>query len=108
MAEKTTIVIVDDSQFSRNYYTMCVTANPRYKLVETLVNAEEAVDYCLTNKVELLIMAIVMRDGIDGLTAAERIKAARPETKIILTTSSAESAFILKAKEIGVDGFWFK
>ena len=49
-----------------------------------------------------------MQDGIDGLTAAEMIKQKHPEVKIILTTSTSETSWEQKAKDAGIESFWYK
>ena len=49
-----------------------------------------------------------MRSGIDGLTAARQIKEQRPQIRIILTTSTPEAEWEEKAREIGVESFWYK
>ena len=49
-----------------------------------------------------------MNDGSNGLDAAARIKAAYPKTKIIVVTSMPDSLFLSRAREIGVDSFWYK
>ena len=51
---------------------------------------------------------VVMNDGSNGLEAAARIKAACPRTKIIIVTSMPDSVFLKRAREIGVDSFWYK
>ena len=43
-----------------------------------------------------------------GLLAAEEIKKQFPDIKIIIVTSLPEYSWIKKAKEIGVDSFWYK
>ena len=49
-----------------------------------------------------------MKDGFSGLDAAQRIKASYPATKIIIVTSMPDAMFLKRAKEIGVDAFWYK
>ena len=44
----------------------------------------------------------------NGLEAAEKIKKNHPEIKIIIITSQPEFSFIERAKNIGVDSFWYK
>ena len=108
MDDKFKIVIVDDLQFSRNFFVMCVAYNPRYELVREFCQAEMAVEWCALHDVDLVILDVMMAEGIDGLSAAERIKAAKPDVKIVLTTATAESKWIDRAREIGVESFWYK
>ena len=60
------------------------------------------------HETDLLILDIVMQNGMDGLTAAGEIKRKHPEVKIILTTSTSETSWEQKAREIGVESFWYK
>ena len=53
-------------------------------------------------------MDVVMRDGISGLEAAERIKKDSPHTKILMVTSMPEVSYLTRARQIGVDSFWYK
>ena len=72
---------------------MYVRASVNYELAAGLRTAQEAVRYVDENKVDLLILDVMMQDGIDGLTAAEMIKQKHPEVKIILTTSTSETSW---------------
>lgn len=87
---------------------MYVRASVNYELAAGLRTAQEAVRYVDENKVDLLILDVMMQDGIDGLTAAEMIKQKHPEVKIILTTSTSETSWEQKAKDAGIESFWYK
>ena len=43
-----------------------------------------------------------------GLDAAEKIKKNHPGIKILIVTSQPECDFIHRAKEAGIDSFWYK
>ena len=49
-----------------------------------------------------------MNDGSNGLEAAERIKKHRPDIKIIAVTSMPETSWMNRAREIGIESFWYK
>ena len=53
-------------------------------------------------------MDVVTRGGESGLDAAERIKRAFPQIKIIIVTSMPECSYLDRAREIGVESFWYK
>ena len=80
----------------------------KYQLDASLPSAEQAVDWCLDHPTDLVIMDVMMKRGMDGLTCARSIKANNPEVKIILTTSTAEAEWIGKARRAGIESFWFK
>ena len=108
MTEKYKVVVVDDYRISRTFFEMMVQSSERCTLAKSFSNAQEAVAYCCENPVDLVIMDVMMRMGIDGLTAAGKIKANDPGVKIILATSTAESSWEDRAREIGVESFWYK
>ncbi|MBQ1463988.1 MAG: response regulator [Ruminococcus sp.] len=55
-----------------------------------------------------MILDVVMGTSSDGIDAAREIKEISPDTKIIMVTSMAESSYITRAKEAGVESFWYK
>ena len=46
--------------------------------------------------------------GANGLDAAAALKAAFPQVKIIAITSMAASSWLKRAREIGIESFWYK
>lgn len=108
MEERAKIAIVDDLQFSRNFFAICVQDNPRWELVREFKQADQAVEWCKLHDVDLVLMDVMMSEGINGMTAAAQIKACKPRIKIVLATASAESKWIKEAKALGVESFWYK
>ena len=102
------VVVADDQNISRGFFEMYVRASGRYELAASLRTAREAVAYVGEHGADLLILDVMMQEGIDGLTAAEEIKRKHPDIKIILTTSTSETRWEDKAREIGVESFWYK
>ena len=108
MNEKIKVLVVDDQYVARSFFELHVEMTKRYELVTSLPNAEQAVAWCAEHPVDLVIMDVVMKYGLDGLTCARTIKRDHPQIKIILTTSMAEAKWIEKAKKSKIDSFWFK
>ena len=102
------MLVVDDQYVARSFFEIHVEMAKRYELVTSLANAEQAIVWCMEHPVDLVIMDVMMKYGLDGLTCARTIKGNRPQIKIILTTSTAEAKWIEKAKKAGIDSFWFK
>lgn len=102
------VLIVDDQKMSRQLFESFVNHSDRYELVYALDSASEADAYPARFQIDLILMDVVMKSGMNGLEAAERIKKNYPDIKIIIVTSMAETAFLDKAKAIGVDSFWYK
>ncbi len=105
---KTGVMIVDDQYVPRRLFEMYVTTSDRYELVYSVESAAFADTFVLKNRVELVLMDILMGDGSNGLDAAERIKRVRPGVKIIAVTSMPEVSWVKRAREIGIESFWYK
>ena len=76
--------------------------------MHSLESASVAHIYCSRFPIDLVLMDVVMADGVSGLEAAKRIKKVSPKTKIIIVTSMPEVSYIKRAREIGVESFWYK
>ena len=108
MRECVRVVVVDDQYLARGFFEGLVRMSQRYELAASLSCAEQAIAFCAEQPMDLVVMDVMMKHGLDGLTCARSIKASHPEVKIILTTSTAEAEWIEKARRAGVDSFWFK
>lgn len=108
MTKQYRMIIVDDLRYSRKMFATVTDVNPHYKLELACETCDEALEYVEATDVDLVIMDVMMRVGVDGLAAAKRIKEAKPYIKIILVTGTAESSWMDVAKEAGVESFWYK
>lgn len=104
----TKVAIVDDQNITRQFFSYFIKDSEEFELVATLKDGEEAINYCKRNPLDLILMDIVMVGGMNGLDAAKKIKAFKPDIKIIIITSMPEVSYIERAREIGVDSFWYK
>ena len=108
MSDKKKVMIVDDQFISRQLFEMYVKTSDKYEVTYSMESAAFADAYVLKNKIDLVLMDILMNDGSNGLDAAARIKKNSPETKIIAVTSMPEYSWIKRAREIGIESFWYK
>ena len=102
------VIVADDYRISREYFEMHIKITDGFSLIKSFDNAQDAVAFCILNDVDIVIMDVLMRKGIDGLTAAEMIKKENPDVKIIMATSTTEFEWEQRAKKIGVESFWYK
>lgn len=105
---KAKVMIVDDQFVSRQLFEMYLMSSENYEVVYSLESALFADTFVLKNKIDLVLMDILMSDGSNGLDAAARIKKNRPEIKIIAVTSMPEVSWMKKARKIGIESFWYK
>ena len=65
------VIIADDELISRGYMEMFIQPSPRYEIAASLPRAQDVVDWCRKNgPADLAVMDIMMKSGMDGLTAA--------------------------------------
>jgi two-component system vancomycin resistance associated response regulator VraR len=102
------VIVVDDQSIPRQLFSLIVEQAEGYHLMYALDSASVASMYCARFSVDLVILDVVMKEGMNGLLAAERIKQVSPKTKIILVTSMPEVSYMKRAREIGVESFWYK
>lgn len=103
------VLIVDDQRSARKLLEDTVTAGSgQYQVIQSIPNASMAEMYCMSGKVDLVLMDVYTAHRENGLKAAEQIKKYYPRIKIIIVTSMPEHSFIEKAKAAGCEGFWYK
>ncbi|MCR5487165.1 MAG: response regulator transcription factor, partial [Lachnospiraceae bacterium] len=105
---KKRVLIADDFLMSRQVFEKAIEEAEDLELAGSFPSAEEAVDFTRNKYADLVILDIVMTEGMNGLSAAKRIKDIRPETKVIMVTSMPEVSYMERAKETGVESFWYK
>ncbi|MBR1690658.1 MAG: response regulator transcription factor [Oscillibacter sp.] len=102
------VLIVEDQEMPKQLFEIFVSSDARYIHVASISNADMAIDFCRHGRVDLILMDVMTELGSSGLDAAEEIKRAYPKVKIIIVTSMPESSWLTRAREIGVDSFWYK
>jgi len=102
------VLIVEDDPMARKLMEIFVSTSDNYNLVPSLDSAAMAELYCMTNHVDLILMDVCTAMDANGLKVAEKLKREFPEIKIIIITSQPEYSYISRAREIGVESFWYK
>ena len=105
---KTRVMIVDDQFTSRQLFDLYIKQSDNYETVRMVGSASEVTAHLNSTQVDLILMDILMNDGSNGLDTAADVKKLRPDIKIIAVTSMAEASWLKRAREIGIDSFWFK
>lgn len=105
---KIKVMIVDDQFVARQLFELYLQSSDKYEMVYAVETAAFADTFVLKNHIDLVLMDILMSDGSNGLDAAARIKKNCPNIKIIAVTSMPETSWIQRAREIGIESFWYK
>ena len=102
------VLIVEDQDIPRELFRIYIDASEKFEHLLSISNASAALSVCRNNKVDLILMDVMTELEHSGLDAAEEIKKEFPSVKIIIVTSMPEYSWLARAREIGVDSFWYK
>ncbi|HYA13265.1 MAG TPA: PAS domain S-box protein [Syntrophales bacterium] len=97
------ILVVDDVKEQREL-AVAMLSKLGYK-VTSVSSGEEAVSYIKTNKVDLLVLDMLMDPGIDGLDTYENILKINPEQKAIIVSGYSETERVKKAQDLGAGAY---
>ena len=101
------LLIVDDNPVVRELVKRLVQTDPEMKVVAEAGDGEEAVRLARELSPDVVLMDLSM-PRLDGIQATQRIKADRPEAKVVILTVHADEAYRKAAVESGADGFLSK
>lgn len=101
--DKITLLIVDDHAIVRTGLAALLEAKGDFKVSGEADNGEAAVKETLRLEPDVVVMDLMMPVK-DGITATREILAARPETKILILTTSTVPADLAQAREAGALG----
>ena len=102
------VMIVEDDPMAQKLLDIFVSGHSSYHVAHTIESAAMAEFYCMTNPIDLILMDVCTAMNVSGLEAAEKIKSRFPHIKIIIITSQPECSFIDRARNAGVESFWYK
>ena len=102
------VLIVEDQDIPRELFEIYIKSSEKFHHLLSISSASAALSVCKAGNVDLILMDVMTELYRSGLDAAEEIKKQFPQIKIIIVTSMPEYSWISRAKEIGVDSFWYK
>jgi two-component system, NarL family, response regulator NreC len=102
-----TIVLADDHTVVRNALRLLLDAEPGFEVVAEAGDVEAALRYVRGHKPTVLILDLNM-PGRSSLDAVPDIRAASPQTEIVVLTMQNEPAFARRALQAGVRGYVVK
>jgi DNA-binding NarL/FixJ family response regulator len=101
------VMVVDDQAVVREGLMTLLEAAPDIKPVASAGDGEEAVALCARHRPDVVLMDLRM-PKLDGVEATRRIRAAQPDTEIVVLTTLADEASILDALQAGARGYLTK
>jgi DNA-binding NarL/FixJ family response regulator len=101
------VVIADDHAVVRTGLAELISTMSDVELVGTARDGADAVTVCAEQRPDVVLMDLEMPD-VDGIEATRRIKAAQPETAVVILTSFSDRERILRALDAGAAGYLLK
>ncbi|WP_062372164.1 response regulator [Halomonas sp. KX33721] len=103
----TRVIVVDDHPLFRRGVAELLNESQRFDVLDAFGSAEELLLHLEYLKPELLLLDLQM-PGADGLSLLERIKAEHEDIWVVMLTASDDSNDLLKAIQLGADGYLLK
>jgi len=103
MGKGETILVVDDVEEQRNIASGMLK-ELRYSVV-SVSSGEEAVEYLRTNKVDLLVLDMIMDPGMDGLATYRKIIEIHPGQKAIIASGFSETDRVKEVQSLGAGAY---
>ena len=94
------VLVVDDTDHVRRMLSEMLELDG-FDVVGEAASGGEAIDVAARTLPDVIVMDYKM-PGVDGLSAARRIKASRPEQAIVLYTAYLDSTLEAEAKDAGI------
>jgi DNA-binding NarL/FixJ family response regulator len=101
------VILVDDHPVVREGLRGMLSVEDDITIVGEAGSGEEAVTLASVREHDVILMDLRMPNG-DGVSATERIIAARPSARVIVLTTYETDADILRAVEAGAAGYLLK
>ena len=105
--QKSSILIVEDHELTRFGLKTTFSDVDFISEIYEAESAEKAFQIVQNNKIDIIIMDLGLPE-IDGITAIEKIKLLRPETKFVVLTSHSDKNDVLNSLKAGAQAYCSK
>ncbi|MDQ2935323.1 MAG: response regulator transcription factor [Chloroflexota bacterium] len=101
------LLVVDDHEVVRQGLVSLLDRRSGFEVVAQAGSVAESIALAARREPDLVIMDVRLPDG-SGIEACREIRAARPETRVIMLTSYADEEAVLSAIIAGASGYLLK
>jgi two-component system, NarL family, response regulator DesR len=101
------VLLAEDQAMIREALAALLSFEDDIEVVAQVGRGDEVTAAALESKPDVALLDIEM-PGMDGLTAAAALRAARPGTRIVILTTFGRPGYLRRAMESGVSGFIVK
>lgn len=101
------LMVADDHRMFIEGMKLVLEDELRLDVIDVAFNGREAIDKCLQNDYDIVMMDINM-PVIGGIEATEEIKRLRPSVKILMVSMNSDHSSLTRAIKAGADGYLLK
>ena len=101
------VLLAEDHSIVRDGLRMLLESAPDFVVVAEAANGQEAVAQAQETQPDIAILDITM-PGLSGIEATRLIKAARPQTQVLILTMHESDEYFFHAIEAGASGYIVK
>lgn len=101
------LLVVDDHEVVREGLVGLLDRRSGFEVVAQAGNVAEAVSAAARYEPDIVVMDVRLPDG-SGIEACREIRAARPETRVVILTSYPDEEAVLSAIVAGASGYLLK
>jgi two-component system response regulator DevR len=101
------VMLVDDHEIVRDGIRAMLDAEDDIVVTTEASSVQEAVDEAARTRPDVVVMDVRLSDG-SGIEATREIRAARPETKVLMLTSFADDEALFSSIMAGASGYVLK
>jgi len=107
MADKLTVLLVDDHALVRRGFRRILEDDAEIEVIGEASDGEEAVRLAAKERPHVIVMDCAM-PGMNGLEATRRILEARPDAAILMLSMHSEDTLVKQALDAGARGYILK
>lgn len=107
MRDTIKVLLVDDQQLIRDGISALLALQEGIKIVGSVSDGQEAVDFVSSADVDVVLMDIRMPE-MDGITATKLIKQEHSKILVIMLTTFDDEEYIIRSLQAGACGYLLK
>ena len=101
------LLLADDQALVRGALTALLDLEPDLEVVSEVGTGDAVVAAVLEHRPDVALLDVEM-PGLDGISATAAVRAAAPETKVLIVTTFGRPGFLRRALQAGASGFVVK
>ena len=102
------ILVVEDHKLVSRGLEMMLSMVEGFESAGVTTSGEAAVERVKRGDIDVVLMDVSLGEGMDGVEATRQIKAASPNTKILMLTMFTDPGTVTDAIKAGADGYLSK